>query len=388
MNTKYYQTPIALAVAALFVSPIVLADEHDAGADVWNNKVNVDLSKKVKVEKDVKLKGTVDIDGDIYVDSSAMAVIDDKQYNQENSGTNVLLDNTATVGDSVMESAKGNIGLNVAAGDNNQQANAAALAATDAGFVFGSADSEIFAHQMAMSNGTYNYGVTNTASLSGNALQNASGNIGVNIAAGNSNQQKNDLAASVSVSRMAEASVAVKQMAGGNTTQNVPDERTQTYTSRGESSIYLSGGYGGYGYGGYSGQSDQIGDVYPDTWTGTTHPGGSQTGHIDLDSAVQGGSDLNDDGGALAFNEDGSLAFYEYGDMYLSGYASSYYTTSFTVWEPTTNTASLSGSVLQNASGNIGVNVAAGTNNQQYNGLAMAAAQAPRNGNGGGNGGE
>lgn len=376
-----HQTPIALAVAALFVSPVVLANDHD-GSD------SATLTKSVTITKNVTTKGTISVDGDIHVDSSAMAVVDDTQTNGNNSGNNALLDNTATVGDDAMESATGNIGVNVAAGDNNQQANAAALAATDAGFVFGSADSEIFAHQMGTSNVTYNYGVANKAALSGNALQNASGNIGINIAAGNSNQQKNDLAASVAVSRMAEATVAVNQMSGGNYTTNVPDERTQTFNTSGRGSIYLSGYYGGYGYGRYSGKSDQIGNVYLDTWTGKTHPGGTQTGHIDVDSAAQGAKDLNSDGGAFAFNEDGSLWFYEYGNTALSGYSSWNSTTSFTVWEPTTNTASLSGSVLQNASGNIGVNIAAGTNNQQYNGLAIAAAQAPRNGSGNGGGGE
>ena len=40
-----------------------------------------------------------------------------------------------------------------------------------------------------------------------------------------------------------------------------------------------------------------------------------------------------------------------------------------------TNTASLSGNAFQNASGNIGINVASGTGNQQANSLAMAVAQ-------------
>jgi hypothetical protein len=50
----------------------------------------------------------------------------------------------------------------------------------------------------------------------------------------------------------------------------------------------------------------------------------------------------------------------------------------------TTNTASLSGSALQNAQGNIGVNIAAGTGNQQANSLALAVTQATSGGGGGG----
>ena len=54
------------------------------------------------------------------------------------------------------------------------------------------------------------------------------------------------------------------------------------------------------------------------------------------------------------------------------------------------NSATLSGSAFARASGNIGVNVSAGTGNQQANSLAMAVAQpsaAPPPSNGGGEGG-
>jgi hypothetical protein len=381
-----YKTPLALAVVALFGTPLAFAyggDNGDNGHDGTANVTVVKLTKEVKVKKDVEFKGQVDVDGNISIDSSAMAIVDDKHHNFGNYGKNRLLNNTATVGDDALQSATGNIGLNVVAGDNNQQANAAALAATDAGFVFGSADAEVFAQQMAMGNTTKNYGVTNLASFGGNALQNASGNIGVNIAAGNSNQQKNDLAASVAVSRMAEASVAVKQMSAGNTTKNKPDEFTQHIFSEGRADISLSGKYAGI--------ADQNGNQYPDTWSGDSHPGGSPTGHIDLDTAVQGASDrpqhaaLGADGVPTGpTSTGGGLSFNEEGDLALSGTASWSSHTWFTVWKSTTNTASLSGNALQNASGNIGVNIAAGTNNQQYNGLAIAVAQAPRNGSGNG----
>ena len=52
----------------------------------------------------------------------------------------------------------------------------------------------------------------------------------------------------------------------------------------------------------------------------------------------------------------------------------------------TTNTALLGDNALQNASGNIGVNITSGTNNQQFNGMAMSATQAGT-GTGGGSGG-
>ncbi len=427
-----YQTPIALAVAALFVTPLAFA--NDRGHD--RDKEGATLVKKVKVEKDVKFKGTVDIDGYIWVDSSAMSVVDDEQVTMGNTNFFVedtengpvlhlskLHTNSASAADDALQGANGNIGLNIVAGDNNQQANVAALSAADAGFVFGSADAEVFAKQLAMANTIINHGGTNTASLGGNVLQGASGNIGVNIAAGNSNQQKNDLAASVAVSRLAEASVAVKQMNGGNVTVNAPALKPTEITETGVAQIALSGTYWGGGSGGYSGtqggsysgthsgtssgNSYQMTNLYSDLWSNdpgdspvhpTNNPG--PIGHADFDTATQGavqnpsrpgvggfgfdntGSYSGTQGGSYSGTHSGGLGFVEVGSMVLGGTA----TYTFTRWVDmpvmTANTASLSGSALQGASGNIGVNIAAGTNNQQYNGLAMAVSQAPRNGGG------
>ena len=48
-----------------------------------------------------------------------------------------------------------------------------------------------------------------------------------------------------------------------------------------------------------------------------------------------------------------------------------------------TNSATLSGSAFSGASGNIGVNVSAGTGNQQANSLSLAVAQPSTGGPGG-----
>ncbi|HEY8353921.1 MAG TPA: hypothetical protein VIK69_02770, partial [Methylophilaceae bacterium] len=143
--------------------------------------------------------------------------------------------------------------------------------------------------------------------------------------------------------------------------------------------------------------------VYPDIWTGgassndvgqhSPHPGGDPSGHFDLDTQTQGGSDLNGDGGALAFNNSGSysgteggvLGFVEAGAQVLSGTVTGSLPVVVSVNLATTNTSTLAGNALQNASGNIGVNIASGTNNQQFNGLAISATHAPTaGGNGGG----
>lgn len=281
------------------------------------------------------------------------ASIQDSQDNHGNYVNNEGTENTALV-DGSLGSASGNVGVNVAAGDNNQQANAGAIAVADAFLVFGvAASADIGVDQSARNNVLDNYSVPNSATLS-NSANGASGNVGVNIAAGNYNQQKNDMAIGVSeAAYAANASVNVSQMSNDNNTNNYA-----TWTP-GEVQVTLSGGFEGN----YSGQSDQIGNVYPDIWTGDSHPGGGPDGHFDLDSATQGGSDLNGDGGALAFNEAGSLG--------LQGSVSGFIPVVAGFQAPVTNNASLNNS-LNGASGNVGVNIAAGGGNQQSNSLAVA----------------
>lgn len=385
---KVSYVPLALAVAALFSSPLAFSQEsgsRDAKVSAAAN-LNLDVSTtqnqtKVKIEKDLKYKqdvtvrGNVNVGGVIRLDSSSAAVVDDKQINYLNSVGNDEVTNSSVVNGNALQNASGNIGLNVTAGDNNQQANSAALSASDASFLFGSSDAEIFARQDAQSNQAVNFGNTNAASLSGNALQNATGNIGVNISAGNSNQQKNDLAASVAVARMATATVAVKQMNDHNTTLNTPKQR-EVVTLVPVALAFQSRGS-------YAGISDQKGDQYPDTWTGATHPGGTQTGHIDLDSAVQGAQDRQASSGLNAngtpngdSSAGGALSFNEQGDIALSGTVTGLIPVVTRVSLATTNTSFLGGNALMGAAGNIGVNIASGTNNQQYNGLAVSATHA------------
>jgi len=388
MRLSFEKKSIALAVAALLTSPAVFANDNDRG----RGHDDVKIKKEISLEQDVEIEGRVRVNGTITLDASSAAIVNDKQINGDNSVTNNESTNTATVNGNALNNASGNIGLNVTAGDNNQQANAAAFSAADASFVFGSSDAEVFATQAVVSNNVTNLGQTNAAALGGDALANASGNIGVNISAGNNNQQKNDLAASVAVARMATATVQVTQMNGHNTTSNDPIHKEEVQNLAVNLALSATGGYTGYGSGTYSGSasgttsgtSDQIGDVYPDMWTGNTHPNGSQTGHFDLDTQTQGGSDLNGDGGALAFgnngtysgSEGGSLGFYESGSQSLSGSVTGYIPVVVATNLATTNTSTLGDNALMNASGNIGVNIASGTNNQQYNGLAISATHA------------
>jgi hypothetical protein len=383
-----------------------------------SHSVDVALSKKLSLSSDVAITGNPTVSGDINTDSAAIAVIDNRQSISDNVGSNDKLKNTSKIDSNVAESAAGNIGMNVAAGDNNTQDNAAALSATDASFAFGMADAEVFVNQNGSGNLTVNSGVNNAASVEGSAFRNAAGNIGVNVTSGNNNEQKNALSASVATTNYAQSSISSNQVSSGNAVSNAGtmqrfDDTTEISmsgsvrgTSVGSGSCSNSGSsqgsYSGSSTSSMAGTADQIGNVYPDIWNGNTHPNGSQTGHFDLDTATQGGSDLNGDGGALAFNTDaqgsgtesgstsssqsGRLGFEEMSTSDLFADLSGSVVTSRWVIKNATNDASLSGNAFQNASGNIGVNVASGTGNLQANSLALAVAQPSTAAPGGGGG--
>ena len=420
MNTTIRKTLLALAITTLFGSVTAYAQE---GRDDHSHNSGVRFDKKVKLDSDISVSGDPRVRGRIDIDSAAIAIVDNAQTNGGNDGSNTNLSNSASAADNVAQGASGNIGVNIGAGDNNQQDNAAALSATDASFAFGMADGEVFVNQQGAFNDTMNAGVTNAAGLGGNAFQNASGNLGVNVTSGNNNQQKNAMAASVATTRFAQATVSSNQASAHNTVSNAGFVQQYTDTVdvsmsgdvTGYSLGYGSGGYVGSSYGSYSGSTsstlqgtaDQIGNVYPDMWSNSAnddpthaHPGNGFVGHFDLDTDTQGGSDLNGDGGALAFGvngsssgsesgttrarEGGQLGFVELSANDLYADLSGTVTTTRWVINDATNTASLSGSAFQNASGNIGINVSAGTGNQQANSLAMAVAQPSAGGGGGG----
>ena len=251
-----------------------------------------------------------------------------------------------------------------------------------------SADAEIFVHQTTYYNWTDNYAQRNRASMGSGALQGASGNIGVNIASGNNNVQKNALAGAVGFGAMSVATVNVQQHAHDNYTNNLPISETREDTIN--ITLAPTEGEGGGLYfnlpdANYQGQSDQIGDVYPDIWSGDEHPAGDQLGHIDLDTDTQGGSDLNGDGGALAFNEDGTVSFGELSEVQLMGSLSGTAVIQTQVInERGWNRSTMGSNAMANASGNIGVNITTGTNNLQNNSLAIAALRGPSMGDMGG----
>lgn len=384
MKQVFKMAPLALAVAAISFSGVVAAmgdgdGQHQEGASI---------SKHVHVSKHVKYAGEVGIAGYIRVDSLGMAVIDDKQYSGGNYVNNVNADNDATLDGNALKDSKGNIGVNIGAGDNNVQGNSAALAAADASFVFGSADAEVFIDQSAEYNGTWNLGTVNDAGFGGNALQGAMGNIGVNIAAGSSNVQKNAFAGAVASGSMGEATIAVNQGTGYNTTHNYADQSREITRTDISVSGDLHGTYNGGSTSGryetvgstYAGDSVQSNAVYPEVWVGGDHGAGtSQSGHIDFDNL--NGSGTGDEQGTFEFAEEGTitpnarsgrLEFSEAGDTWLGGTLTGQVVHTVVHYTRHENNASMGNNALQGAKGNIGVNIAAGSNNLQNNSLAIS----------------
>ncbi|MBV7314080.1 hypothetical protein [Shewanella sp. NIFS-20-20] len=351
--------PLAAVIATLVSAPVWANTDNTSDSDVT-------LTKTVTVEKDLTYEGSVEISGSIVANGLGMAVVENVQESSANSGTNYYNTNSSSVRDSSFENASGNIGVNQAAGDNNVQANSAALAEIDASFAFGSGDAEIFSSQQGVFNGTSNVASTNSASLSGNAFKGASGNIGVNIASGNNNAQANNMAAAVSNGRLGEASVSNVQQSGHNTTLNA-SVIEDTYETVGINLNLGGDGENGGATGTYQGTSEMTSQYYPELWSDADgiHNSGDETlvGHIDFDQSTPSeGAGTGDD----------NMTFAEMGTLELSGTITGELPMIVQqVKQRTSNTASISGSSFMGASGNIGVNMASGTGNLQANNLSL-----------------
>ncbi|MGY0557553.1 MULTISPECIES: adhesin [unclassified Lysobacter] len=429
-DDRSYSTSVSDSYTSDYTSDVSINDDRDYSwnSDVTENiernevvnsdirkegnehQVAVSLKKDLSLSSDIAITGAPTVSGDIVIDSAAIAVVDNRQSSSDNEGFNDMLTNDASIEDDVGSEASGNLAFNVAAGDNNVQDNAAALSAADASFAFGMADAEVFVNQAGSGNLTTNVGVINDAGIGGNAFNAASGNIGVNVTSGNNNQQKNALAASVATSAYAQSSVSSNQNSSGNLTDNIGHYESRSETVDIDITGFVdgftvaegSGSYEGSASGEYAGTGNayQAHNFYPDDWDEGPHPGGNDSGHTDFDGEAQGAvnnpyRDVDDAGteiGGFAFDTDeagtyegsesGELGYSEMGIAILDATLSGSVTNWYDIAVNATNTASLSGSAFSAASGNIGVNVSAGTGNMQANSLAMAVAQ-PSTGGGG-----
>ena len=193
----------ALAIALLAISAPAMAEGDDA--DIYSNW---DMYNSIWVYGDVFAYG------EIRVASESGALVDQDQTTYAN-GSAGDGDNDASASGNALRGASGNIGANIAAGVGNAQANDVALSSVDGNHVFASA--MVFNSQWTYGNGATDDGNADNqlyydASVGDNVLAAASGNIGLNVAAGVGNAQSNALAASVNSSgNLAKASADSEQ---------------------------------------------------------------------------------------------------------------------------------------------------------------------------------
>ena len=187
---KFRTAMLAFAVGSLF-STAALAQGDDA--DIY---ANWDFLNSIYVYGDIYASG------EIRVRSESGALVDQDQLTLGNLSVGDG-DNGASASGDALRRASGNIGANIAAGVGNAQANDVALSSVDGNAVFASA--LVFNSQTTAVNGGTDAGRADnqlfyTARVTDNVLQGASGNIGLNVAAGVGNAQTNALAASVNSS--------------------------------------------------------------------------------------------------------------------------------------------------------------------------------------------
>lgn len=305
-------------------------------------------------------------------DNATQSLIENRQVINSNYVENEGTTNKATISGDVSKEAQGNIGINVGAGDFIAQNNIAAISVskTETELV----SSTISSHQIATLNEINNDSTdstTNTAFATGNVLSNAKGNISLNVAAGNVIAQTNLLSIASGTASSGLAEAHIKQNIGAG-----------VITFEGDFDI--SAGYGyyyEYGYGEYYSGDYEINDIWNIDGTYSYY----YKYYYENDY-----TEIIKDNEVENYVEEGSWRETgEYGEYYgegeigylgievdLSGEFSGVIpllSGGNTVTNiNTTNTASLSGNVLSGATGNIGVNVAAGSNILQANALSVA----------------
>lgn len=186
---KLHRTLLAIGLASVFASaPAFAAEDAD---DALSDSVT-SLWDIVDTTGEVFIEGTAD------VSARSGATVEQTQL----VGGSLLLGDiqlSATLGDA-LDGAAGNIGVNLASGVGNAQANDVAMSALEDAAMGDSvyASAMVFSDQTSLLSSAEATWFNNfDASVTDGALANAQGNIGVNVAAGVANGQGNALAASV-----------------------------------------------------------------------------------------------------------------------------------------------------------------------------------------------
>ncbi|MCU0581587.1 MAG: hypothetical protein MUF26_03915 [Syntrophales bacterium] len=375
MSRKLWVVCAALMLMLVPVS-VSAIDDNNGG---YSGDINKDIQLSLNADATLQFMAyanlalelysvTVDIDieeqGDyMTVGGLVEAVAKNDQFPEKNFTFNYESDNNATIAGDSLNNFSGNLGLNVAAGNSNTQSNVASYAAGEADMSLTRA--QIFSVQKAMLNMTKNDGSANNATIADGVLNNSTGNVGLNVVAGNNNAQTNLTAIATAPARVGMAVAYVQQKSMDNMTCNAPT--VKEVVEQAPVSLTLSGTVD---FGDTPVTSYQANNFYLDAWEGELHPAGPVIGHLDMDSEIQGAVDNPWKSGV------GGIAFETLlPDAVLSGTVSGTAPVVTTVYKWTTNTATISADSLNNMTGNFGINVAAGNNNMQAN--AFAACYVP-----------
>jgi hypothetical protein len=377
---------LGAAFAALGLIPLSaqaqeLIDDYDLDVKAdWDNDVDVELDWDVDVEKSLSIYGNISIDGSVTAEALSHATLDDKQfitgndvnfedyqgaytdepglgqtagspyYAEEGLASGPATYSNTIVSTSSASAASGNVGINLAAGDYNLQENAAVIASADGFFP---AETETSSHSFALAGAkAFEKSIGASGALEFENTE-VSGNVTTTEA----------LTASASVT-LALAGSASFSLSGSSFTASARSARTAGAAEAGNfslQSLYDNG---------FNTRSHEIENTDVDnnvTVSGALNGG---DGNLGLNAAV-GAFNIQKNALVIASVTGGHLAEAASAVIQHSEDNKS-------VIEDVTNNVNFSSS-LTNATGNIGVNIAAGVGNLQLNTLTIANALAGSN---------
>jgi hypothetical protein len=363
-----------------------LIDDYDLDVTAdWDNDVDVELDWEVEVEKELSIFGSISIDGSVTAEALSHATLDDKQFvsgndvdfedyqnayqnepsmnndNEPGLGTTTGSPNyteeglasgpaaysNTIVSTSSASAASGNVGINLAAGDYNLQENAAVISNADGFFP---AETETATNSFALSGAR---AFDKSISASGAVefiVTEQSGSVTTTEA----------LTASASVT-LALSGSASFSITGTSSSATGRSARTAGAAEAGNfslQSLYDNG---------FNTQSFELENTEVDNNVSVTGALSAADGNLGLNAAA-GAFNIQKNALVIASVTGGHLAEAASAVIQHSeGNAS--------VIEDVTNNVNFASS-LTNATGNIGVNLAAGVGNLQLNSLTIANALA------------
>jgi len=381
---------LGAAFAALSLIPLTnnaavaqdLLDEYDLDIHAdWDNDVDVNLDWDVDVSKELNIYGFISIDGSVTADALSQATLDDKQLLSENSvdfedyqnayadssygataEPNPGLTDTADdsegapteakysntiVSSSVASSTSGNVGINLAAGDYNLQENAAVLSSADGSFPA----------ETATSSHSFAYGGAAAGSLSidasGSFSYYSSGSNG-DVYSSSSIYASGSLTLDLSYSN-------TFNVTGSSASASARSARTSGAAEAGNFSLQS------LYHNGFNDERYEVENTDIDNSVTVTGALSTADGNLGLNAAA-GAFNIQKNALVIASVTGGHLAEATSGVMQHSEKNTS-------VVEDVSNAVNFAAS-LTGASGNIGVNIAAGVGNLQLNTLTIANALA------------